>query len=346
MSQTYRDAAAVLVLDRELQCLNMNNVSLLEQDLITAFVGWTRRLWTLQEAALAHRLYVQTLRSSYKLDNTVSEEADEHGLVAHICFRQDITALARRRIPPMAMLKQSVFEEVSPPISGFPITITTTTLQKLAHAVKHRATSKMEDEALILAITLGLDVDPILGAPDVDTRMAALLVLLKNVPADIIFGTWPKLTHAPFRWAPRSLLGFPLQALQSFGPAATCDSHGLQATYEGFVVEHGARVITRGDVFVVDKASKMKYRFQTRDGGTVVPFPEMCALIFRPYGTRGDTAVARILCRRGSENRGDVIEVVVVGYLVMVGSGGGLDVTGQPVLEGALTSSDQCWCIT
>ncbi|ROV87069.1 hypothetical protein VMCG_10901 [Cytospora schulzeri] len=345
MSQTYRDADVVLVLDRELQRLDMNNVSPLEQDLITAFVGWTRRLWTLQEAALAHRLYVQTLQSSYKLDRTVSEEADadEHDLAAQICFRKDIAALTSRRIPPMAMLKQSVFEQVSPPLPGFPMTITTTAFQRLAHAVKHRTTSKMEDEALILAITLELDIDPILDAPDVETRMAALLVLLKDVPADIIFGNWAKLTHAPFRWVPRSLLGFPLQALRSFGPAAICDSRGLHATYEGFLIDHGTREITQGHVFVVDKASEMKYQFETRDGGTMVPFPQTCALIFGANGS--DIAVACILCRRGNEDEEHVIEVVVIGYLVMVGSGVGLDVQ-QPVLSGALTSRDQRWCIT
>ncbi|KAK7039272.1 hypothetical protein VNI00_010177 [Paramarasmius palmivorus] len=322
MSQTYQNAKSVLVLDRELQRLDTKSTSLLEQDLITAFVGWTRRLWTLQEGALADRLYMQTLQCPHQLVTTADEQCVD--LVAKICFREDIAALTRRQIPPMATLRQSVFE-VSPPTSGFPIMITTTVLQRLANAVQHRSTSKMEDEALILAITLGLDVDPIIDAPNVDTRMAALLVLLKDVPADIIFGTWPKLAHAPFRWAPRSLLGFPLQALQSFGPAATCDSYGLHATYEGFLVDKDARpVVTSEDIFVVDKVSKMKYRFQYRDDGT---FPEMCALVFRAYGIGGDTAIARIL-RRWREDGKDVIEIVVVGYLVMVGSGVGLDVMG------------------
>ncbi|KAL0563941.1 hypothetical protein V5O48_018117 [Marasmius crinis-equi] len=345
MSQTYQNASTVLVLDRELQRLDTTNVSLLEQDLITAFVGWTRRLWTLQEAALANRLYVQLLRFPYKLENAESE-ADEHNrLLAQICFREDIANLTCRRIPPMATLKQSVFE-TSPPTSGLPIAVTTTALQKLAHAVKHRATSKMEDEPLILAITLGLEIGPIIDAPDTGTRMAALLVLLRDVPADIIFGAWSRLDNAPFRWAPRSLLGFPLQAPQSFGPAAVCNSYGLHATYEGLVVDHGARAtMTRENVYAVDKVLGMKYEFQARKDGAVATFPETFALIFRAYGIGGDTAVANIL-RRWNENGQDVIEVTIVGYLTMVGSGVGLEVNGQPLFEGALTSGDQHWCIT
>ncbi|KAH9893642.1 hypothetical protein C8Q73DRAFT_697870 [Cubamyces lactineus] len=237
MSQTYKDAYAVLVLDRELQGLDTEKVSVLEQELLTAFVGWTRRLWTLQEASLANRLYVQTLRSAHKLDNADRKDAREL-LLARICFCEDMHALMRSRIPPMATLKQSVFEVSSPIDTNVPIPISTCTtpLQRLALAVQHRVTSKMEDEPLILAITLGLDPTAILDTADPEVQMSVLMTLLRDVPADIVFGAWPKLARAPFRWAPRSLLGFPLHALQSFGPGAVCDSRGLHACYEGTIL--------------------------------------------------------------------------------------------------------------
>ena len=115
MSQTYREASAVLVLDKELQRLDIATVSQLEQDILTAFVGWTRRLWTLLEAALASRLYVQTLHVPHKLETTApSPVSPRDSLLAKICFREDIAAFTRSRIPPMASLARAVFESTEP----------------------------------------------------------------------------------------------------------------------------------------------------------------------------------------------------------------------------------------
>ncbi|KAL7904555.1 hypothetical protein GGI35DRAFT_489670 [Trichoderma velutinum] len=346
MGSTYQHATAVLVLEREIECLDMNSVSLLERDLVAAFVAWTRRLWTLQEAALAPQLYIQTQTSSIKLDNTLREE-EEACLVAQICFRKDIVRLTRMRIPSMNTLKKSVLEQTSTPSTSIlPFFVTTTAFQKLAHAVKHRATSKMEDEALILAITLGFETDTILAAPNVDLCMAALLVMLKDVPADIRFGNWSKLAHAPFRWAPRTLLGFPLQAMRSFGPSATCDIHGLHATYEGLVINGWHSKSGRGDIFAIDKMSQMKYKFQLPSDNDVAIFPDSCALIFRANGIEGGVAIARILGTSKNSSGKSIIEAVVTGYLIQVENGQGLGVTGQNVLEGTLTLKDQDWCIT
>lgn len=63
--------------------------------------------------------------------------------------------------------------------------------------MQHCATSKIEDKPLILAITLRLDVGPIVDAPDTSARMTAFLALLRDIPADVIFGAWTKLENAP-----------------------------------------------------------------------------------------------------------------------------------------------------
>ncbi|KAI0730408.1 hypothetical protein C8Q76DRAFT_792572 [Earliella scabrosa] len=359
MSQTYREASAVLVLDKELQGLDIATVSQLEQDILTAFVGWTRRLWTLPEAALASRLYVQTLHVPHKLETTApSPVSPRDSLLAKICFRADIAAFTRSRIPPMASLTRTVFESTDPQHGVFPIETNSTVFQRLALAVQHRTTSKMDDEPHILTIMLALDSAPILGDQNRDARMAALFVLLRDLPSDIVFfggGLRERCAQAPFRWAPRSLLGFPrIELHASFGAGAVCDERGLHARYQGFVVEHGEGganqtplLLSQPRCYAVDTPSGVKYEFRVHEGavGAGLELPTSAALLFRPYGIGGDTVLAEII--REGESEEDEHQVVVVGHWVMVASGVMLEFAPEvPVLKGALTAGDQRWRVT
>ncbi|KAI5837096.1 hypothetical protein DFP73DRAFT_449680, partial [Morchella snyderi] len=216
LGETYNHAEAVLVLDRELEYIDTRRTSMLEHDLLMSFVGWTRRLWTLQEAALARKLYVQTLYGPHRLENTENQSLGEREMaISQICFREDIETLIKDRIPPLSTLQEEPNIETSegdlaldPGFPFFPVTSTRTAYQRLCFAVKHRSTSKMTDEAIILATIMGLDVKDLVQVPDVDNRMAILLTKLRNIPSDIIFANVERIEHAPFRWAPRSLLNF------------------------------------------------------------------------------------------------------------------------------------------
>ncbi|EMD39764.1 hypothetical protein CERSUDRAFT_92251 [Gelatoporia subvermispora B] len=254
----------------------------------------------------------------------------------------------------MATLQQTVFESSTPTAaSPLPISTSTTAFQRLALAVQHRSTSKPEDEPVILAITFGLPLRTILDASDHDARLGALLVLLRDVPADVVFaGAWPgeRCARAGFRWAPRSLLGFPRiePRATAFGPGAVCDELGLHACYQGLLLDTsaggGGRVLTGERWYAVDEMSGMKYEFRPHgEGGAVVP--ERCALLFRAYGIGGDTAVASIV-REGQEVGQDEVEVIVVGHCVMVASGGLECADGVPILQGRLTTGDQRWHVT
>ncbi|KAJ6469398.1 hypothetical protein C8R45DRAFT_430441 [Mycena sanguinolenta] len=254
----------------------------------------------------------------------------------------------------MATLKSTVFE-TSPPSSALPITTSTTTYQRLAHTVQYRSTSKPADEPVILAITLGLPLDRILDVPeeDHDARMGALLVLLHDVPADIVFwGAWPgeRCMKVPFRWAPKSLLGFPRHAtgVTTFGPGAVCDEKGLHASYQGLFINAcagGNTELTGERWYVADMESGMKYEFGPRAESGVQKLPERCALLLRAFGIEGDTAVATVLREAQGDGQSE-IQVTVVGHWVMYGSGGLDCAEGALVLEGRSMASDQRWCVT
>ncbi|KAK7682674.1 hypothetical protein QCA50_014057 [Cerrena zonata] len=338
MSQTYQDASAVLVLDRELQRLDTQKVSLLEQDMLTAFVGWTRRLWTLQEVAFAKRLYFQASRGPFKVENSKPHPNQQELLASQICFRDEIEGLIRSRAPSIDQLRKSVLEKSKS------ATVAATALQRLSVFIQHRATSKMEDEAVILASTLGLDVKEVLDSEDVDSRMAKFLCLIREVPSDIIFGTGERIGKSPYRWAPKSLLNSPIFNLQSSGPPASCDSRGLYAQYQGFLIEG---IVTENQAsdryYAIEEKSNTKYEFQPREDTPNIKWPEKPALIFRPI-IGGDAAVMKVLQKDMDEGH-DVLEVTLVGYLRMVASGAGLDFSAKSPMKGLLTNQAQRWRI-
>ncbi|KDQ06692.1 hypothetical protein BOTBODRAFT_149578 [Botryobasidium botryosum FD-172 SS1] len=353
LSRTYTDARVVLVLDQEVQRVDEQRVSLLEERMTIAFAGWTRRLWTLQEAALAEKLYIQTLHGSRLMENSKIETSERDTLISQIRFREGIEGVIRDRIPPISTLRDSVFaksDSADTPVGA--LSVATSVFQRLSFAVKHRSTSKMEDEAMILAITLGFDVKQIMDADTLDNKMAKFLTKVREFPSDIIFGDWEKLGNAPYRWAPRSLLRFPTFRLQSFGGPAICDELGLHAAYQGFLFEEGTSSQgpdSEGKLYALDQVSGIGYEFELRNRDTLFAWPENPALVCRPYFIAGDTAVvniARKIAGSGREgDRNEALDVSVVGYLRLVASGG-LDLDLRKVMKGSMTAPEQIWNIT
>ncbi|KAF9458797.1 hypothetical protein BDZ94DRAFT_1269700 [Collybia nuda] len=233
LRKTYEDAVAVLVLDRELGQLDPDRTPLLEQKLVMSFIGWTRRLWTLQEGALARGLYFQMPsgpRLMYNMKIHAKTETDIDQIISKICFREDIEELMGNRVPQMEAMQKSSLE-TSDLTSGLPVIMeVSTSYQRLCFAVKNRSTSKMENEAFILATIIGAETKQFIDMPDIDSRMALLHTLMGEVPSDIISANVERISQAPFRWAPRSLLNFSTFRINSFGPPGRCDTEGLHAT--------------------------------------------------------------------------------------------------------------------
>lgn len=377
LGETYKRAEAVLVLDRELEHIDTRRTSLLEHGLLMSFVGWTRRLWTLQEAALARKLYVQTLHGPHRLENTDDQSLGEkEKAISQICFREDIEMLIKDRIPPLSTLQEEPNIETSEGggaldtgSPSIPVTSTRTAYQRLCFAVKHRSTSKMTDEAIILATIMGMDVKDLIQVPDVDNRMAILLTKLRHMPSDIIFADVERIGHAPFRWAPRSLLNFEIFRLDSFSPPGICTLEGFDATYEGLILDSGAGLRPDDNRYhVTDRITKINYTFVLRGDAPTFTLPDIPALIFRHHCINNDVAVVNIRRQQlpqdeGGFNNIDIggeegigrdpsnhhylsYEVELVGHLVLVASGGTWDGEPRTVIEGVKTGTEQRWRIT
>jgi hypothetical protein len=59
MKEAYLEAAHVVVLDAELQVIDQREIQPYEVLLRAFSIAWVQRLWTLQEGALAQRLWIQ-----------------------------------------------------------------------------------------------------------------------------------------------------------------------------------------------------------------------------------------------------------------------------------------------
>lgn len=78
-------------------------------------------------------------------------------------------------------------------------------------SVANRHTSNEDDEPVCLATLFDLDPTAVLEASN-GKRMAVLLMLMRYVPASIIFIRGPRICVAGFGWAPRSFMVEPIQS--------------------------------------------------------------------------------------------------------------------------------------
>lgn len=351
MGRTYRDATAVLVLDRELKGVDTRTTTPLEQSIWMVFSGWMRRLWTLQEAALAQDLFIQMKDGPHRFarpkDGGVLSAnkwkrarlgSGTSDVVAEILLHRELELLIQRRIPLAQYL-----QEIDPSEDR------QTPYQYLCAATERRCTSKLKDEPLILATMMGQDVGRILAEEEGDARMAVWHQEMRLIPAEIIFlhTQIRRLPKAPFRWAPASLMENEIAAPLHRG-VGMCSSEGLRVRYAGYVLSEDHE----------RSATAVEDRWYLRDtaNGTVHKImhgmhrtlPRRCAILF-DLEFSGSGAVAEVL---GEQHEGG--EVTYVGTIVGRVSffkkqgmkPGKVMKPGRDVIDCKRTEATQEWLIT
>ena len=204
MNQIYREAAGVLVLDKDIQKLP-KEASMLEVLVHLLCSGWRSRLWTFQEGTLARELHLPIKGRCVTLggmDDDDTSDDEPACLIQHqlnqmawlTCYRFVWNTLVKAK------------DETRPGQH----------LELLVNAACHRSTSRGGDETICIATFLGLDPAPLLSQP-VEDRMVTLMKMLPTVSPILLLTRGPRIGQHGFRWAPRSLLNpFGLQDFQSF----------------------------------------------------------------------------------------------------------------------------------
>ncbi|KAF2654713.1 hypothetical protein K491DRAFT_693524 [Lophiostoma macrostomum CBS 122681] len=187
MRDVYMAAKKVLVLDRGIESISNKISDLTKISAGIVYSGWMKRLWTYQEGALnTASLCFQladsrvTLREFSDRRFSFSQNTHDMTLVA------GLTLWLRIRDP----------EEMPPALAVI----------SLCDALRWRTTSRLEDEAVCIAILLGKDPEKVLKAPK-NERMIVLYDMLGTIPKPFLTLSGDRLSQKGYRWAPRSLLG-------------------------------------------------------------------------------------------------------------------------------------------
>jgi len=215
MRDTYEKACAVLVLDASLLLLSYKQLSDVEILLRISSSRWTSRLWTLQEGALAQRLFCQFADGAYD----VQAGLDRLNTDANMTIRLTVKASIVQSFIELRIFRH---EKLS----------NTQKLTALTRALRFRSTSQSTDEPICLFTLFGCDTQKMM-AIEKGERMKQFWNAMSDIPIDVLFQQGNRFTFSPYRWAPQSLLGrkhVPLQysdAMESHTTDAKFHSEGL-----------------------------------------------------------------------------------------------------------------------
>ncbi|CAF9922237.1 hypothetical protein IMSHALPRED_005632 [Imshaugia aleurites] len=229
MRRTYAKAEKTLILDSTLYNCEGRNLSAAELHARILTSGWMRRLWTLQEGALASHPLVQFKDGPLSLPTIYGRLKKLH----------DENLIYRR-------LTQDMFQETRQlHLANYEFPKGVPDLSLLDRALSHRNTTVASDEAPCIATLINLDVNEILPLSDED-RMCKVWDLLAaansgSLPCKMIFLEGPKLKRRGYRWAPSTLLppgerfhSVQIRIARWRGPQGKPTPQGLVAEYPGY----------------------------------------------------------------------------------------------------------------
>ncbi|KAI9701756.1 MAG: hypothetical protein M1836_001099 [Candelina mexicana] len=191
MTDTYADAQAVLVLHTWTQSQDIQSQNYLEISMRIFCSGWFRRLWCLQEGALARTVFFQFRDVAWKLALPPPAEDEQPDFWGFWSFVQTNWADLKGFFGTDDFKSQ---------------------LFRLIRSLEWRSTSVDSDEALCVSALLGRDLYDIARTPP-EQRMTKLWSKSQWYPPEIFLYTGRRLEQRGFRWAPAtfrnpSLIGF------------------------------------------------------------------------------------------------------------------------------------------
>ena len=250
MRKTYLEAEHVLVLDASLQCYDTRRIGVLETLARIFTAGWMHRLWTLQEGALAKKLWFQFQKEPVDIDKLVDQLDELYGEdIRAKGFTYDMREQKKAIRGKFRALQQGHDRVQLLSQSDLKYCWISEDLHALDTTLKYRSTSVASDEALCIGTLLGLPMDDLLEVPTTESaRMGKVwdLVAWKydGIPQEMIFWASPRMRVKGYRWAPISLLCWDQRLLLEQVPSRRnmhprsgfLDQDGLLVQFPGFLV--------------------------------------------------------------------------------------------------------------
>lgn len=209
MYEIYKKAYCVLAIDPDFLDINVD-ASIAEIGMRLYLSAWCSRLWTYQEGSLARKVFLMSEEGVVDVDTAFQAEmanpSSERVLTNNledVMARATVFSLGRPHYDsdPADASNAAEFYKVLDKLRAEGDEVA----QKMLYGIRDRTSSRPDDEAIIIAASLGIDTLPVLRAPPED-RMVALIKTMPHVPANLLFTAGPRLTHPGFRWAPASVL--------------------------------------------------------------------------------------------------------------------------------------------
>lgn len=272
----YKKATAVLIWDRDLMEHTVpSGDNCIEMTVRLNTGQWSRRLWTLPEAVLAKNLFV-----AFKNGNLSLEDMEKACDSAKANLRDDNHFVWKAGIPFTSTISeirsQLHNQEPGDPTEsalepGLPV-------QRAWKAVQFREATHHNDQTIVLASVLGLDVSGFLtSGSSASQRMIGFLNALDEaprlgIPSGLIFLPDPKLSEKSYGWAPETWMSKQLYTYPLFRPSNKMGymmPHGLHVEFPGLILHCPTPVLDGKDFWMpVSQTLHKWYKIELDAAGT------------------------------------------------------------------------------
>jgi hypothetical protein len=248
LSETYKQAEIVLVLDQELQRCPVP-ATMEEINMRLSCSDWMRRLWTLKEGVLARNLHLQFLDGVVNLADERKRSEDKV-----LSVTDNIASDSRQLYSDIEMLNLAIEGSDFEPAKVI----------NVSNALRYRSTSRPGDEAICIATFLGFYTDKVYDLPP-DRRILYLLSHIPQVPRHLIFMAGRRLRDEGYRWAPASFLNrntsTDTYSLVAGSPAPRSPA-GLSVEFPGFTIKYASKRL-EPVFYMLDRAARVWYKFES-----------------------------------------------------------------------------------
>lgn len=314
LRNVYMNATKVIIIDSTIsQCSSDANAEQLLWTLASS--PWMQRLWTYQEGFLATSIVAQFRDTLVELDSGMLPRSDMPATV-QVVWISLFSVIANLRPDQSQQMGRK------------------TNLGEVLTALNWRTTSKRGDETLAVAALLNLDTMALTETRPED-RMRAFLLMVRYMPQDIIFFSGPKMSEAPFRWAPATLMARSTTVVDPSHDQqlAECTPGGLEGRQRFLLLAESQQGIDGTTYHVMDTDENALYsiRYDLESRNTPAAFN---AVIVRPIEEgrylkpEMDQEVEAVAVLKHSGSSCDYVRVVTMSELDRSSLPGGTTLTG------------------